>query len=138
MPYKVDWLIKDEVVLLTFWGVQEIEDLRESLLESRRLKIDSPLEIVHSVADIRKLTHSVKMQDSMRVARELGEDKKSQGWAITVGKIDIMTKMGIAVTRSVLGRTTISFETMDEAFEFLKEKDENLSWDKINVELLES
>ncbi len=137
MPHRVDWLIEDEVLLYIFWGEMTTDDLRSALTEVTQYIAESPQHSIHTISDIRSVTIALKMQDSMKVVREFREDAKTGGWSITVGKLDIVTKMGIAVSRSLLKNKSTSFDTMDEALNHLKQEDSNLSWDKANMDLLE-
>lgn len=137
MSYKVDWLIENEVLIYIFWGETTVEDLRAALTEVATLISQSPRESIHTVSDIRNVTYALKMQDTMKVVREFRDTATMGGWSITVGELDIIMKMGIAVARSLLKNKTISFDTMDEALTHLKQEDSTLSWDKANTDLLE-
>lgn len=137
MAYKVEWLIKDEVILSIPLGATTIEDLRGMLGDVAELLSQSSNDSIHTISDIRSVTHPLKMQDSMKVVRELRDSVTTNGWSITVGKLNIMTKMGIAVSRSLLKNKATSFDTMDEALAHLRQEDSDLSWDKLNTELLE-
>ncbi len=136
MPYQVKWFIENEVVLLIYTGDQSVEDLRGSLLEAGVLVKGSPRETVHTISDITKVTYSLKMQDSMRVIREIPSSQKD-GWQVTVGKLDVVTKMGLAVSKSILRSKITSVDTMDEAIAHLKEVDTELRWHKARMNLLE-
>ncbi len=135
MPYKVEWLIKDEILLYTFWGTMTVEDLKGAFSEMVTLMGASPNENIHTISDISKVVEGVKMQQTMRIVREYRYHMETEGWSITVGKLDVITKMGIQVSRSLMKRKATSFDTMDEALAHLKENDTNLSWDKLNSPL---
>ncbi len=137
MPYQVDWLIENEVLLNIFWGEMTVEDLRGTFIDTEAYISQSSYEGIHAISDIRMVTHPLKMQETMRVVREFKDSTKTGGWTITVGKLNIISKMGIAVSRSLMKNKSTSFDTMDEALNHLKQEDSNLSWDKANMDLLE-
>lgn len=137
MSYKVDWLIEDEIILSIPRGATTVEDLRAMLGEVAEFLSQSSNDSIHTITDIRSVTHPLKMQESMKIVREFRDSVTTDGWSITVGKLNIMTKMGIAVSRSLLKNNATSFDTTDEALAHLRQEDSNLSWDKLNTELLE-
>lgn len=136
MKHKIQWLIENEIVLLIFEGELQPDDLRNALTDMTDVINQSPGGALHVITDMRQITRPISMQDSMRVAREFPVHERID-WQITVGKIDIVTKMSIAVARSVLRTKVISFDTMDEAVTHLKEKVETLNWDNARMNLLE-
>ncbi len=136
MSYKANWLIKNEVVLITYSGDQTVEDLRASLIESGTLIKSSSRTSVHIISDITRVTYSLKIQDTMKVVRELTGNTPNVGWRITVGKVDVVTKMGIAVSKSILRAKIISVGRIDEAITHLKKVDPDLNWIQANKEIL--
>ena len=137
MPYKVDWLIENEILLYTFWGRATVEDLRGAFTELGELISASQNDNIHTISDITKITETVKMQDSMKLVLEFRAGMSTKGWSITVGKLDVFTKMGITVSRSLMQRKATTFDTMDEALAHLKAEDSSLSWDKLNTDFLD-
>lgn len=136
MKHNIQWLIENEVIILFFEGELQPDDLRSALTELTNFIDQSSGGKLHVITDMRQVTRPLTMQDSMKVAREFPVHERI-AWQITVGKIDIVTKMSIAVVRSVLQTKVISFNTMDEAVAHLKEKVEALSWNSAEMNLLE-
>lgn len=137
MPYQIDWLIENEVMLYIFWGEITSDDLRSALIEASEIRKKIANDHIHSISDTRAVTYNLKIQDTMKVVRELGDIAKTSGWSVTVGKLDFVAKMGIATSRTFLKNKVMSFDTMDEALSRLKQEENNLSWDKLNTEVLE-
>ena len=84
---------------------------------------------VHMINDISGLKREVPMQDSIRVVKDF-DAQSNAGWDIVVGKLDLIKKLSIRVSRSILHTKSINFETMNEAIAHLKKEDPDLSWDK--------
>src|SRR5690606_2190038 len=127
MPYETKWFIRNEIILNRFWGEVTADDLRQALTETHILMDSSSRELVHIFTDVRKVTYSLKVQDSLKIIREFKREEM-QGWEITVGQLDSITKFGLLISRSVLKQKAISFLTMEEAIAYLKKQDDTLTW----------
>lgn len=138
MAYKTEWLIPGEIILTNYWGEQTLEDLNANGEDMLKLYEEMGVSNTkHVVTDTRKITRALSMQDVMRYLRTRPKDD-FDGWAVTVGNTDIIIKLGMKLTHSVLGVKLNQFKTMSEALEFLKEQDNSLHWDLIRHELLDS
>lgn len=132
MPYSVNWLIENEIVYVHYSGVMTVEDLRACLLESMDYMDRSPRALVHAVNDIGDVIEAVSMKDSMTVIREVGTHPRA-GWSFSVGEKSSIIKMVSGLGASVFKLRYRAFDTLDEAFEHLKDFDSAVSWDKLDL-----
>lgn len=136
MPYRVDWLIPDQVVIMIYWGEQTVDDLRNALIEGNRLGAVSPYENVHSISDNRRVSKTISLSNAMRISYSL-QQKTLIGWAITIGNLDVLLTMIVRVSRTLLGIPIQMVNSMDEALAFLREAQPDLSWDALNQQVLD-
>ncbi len=71
----------------------------------------------------------------MNVVRQVETHPRS-GWSITLREKSVLIKMGIMFGKSVFKLRNRTFNTLQEAKEFLKQMDATLSWDRANHALL--
>ncbi|GAB5493070.1 MAG: hypothetical protein Phog2KO_32850 [Phototrophicaceae bacterium] len=137
MPYEVNWIIKDEIIYIKFWGNGSSEELREALTTVTKMRKDSPRNLVHIITDIKKVARAVPFQDSVKIMREF-QSPSDDGWEIVVGNLNKIMELSLKISRSLLSTKSINFKSIDDAFSHLKKEDSSLSWDKLNQELVDS
>lgn len=135
MEQKAQWLIDNQLLLQTLIGDQDITKHRTLTKQTYDLIISSPHKIVHIIADIRRVTYGLPIQDSMRVAREF-HTKDRLGYVVTIGQVDLLVKLGTSIVKNFVNYELHNTKTMTQALDYLKEKEPDLNWDQINQELV--
>ena len=132
MPYSMKWYIKDELIHLQYWGVTTVDELRESMVKSSEWIENSPREIVHTIIDVGGIVEQVSLKDSMRIVREIGTHSRG-GWSLTIGEKSKLIQMSSALGSSIFKVRYRSFATLEQALAHLKEFDQGISWDKVEL-----
>ncbi len=132
MPFSVKWYIKDEIVFAHYSGITTAEELRESLIMTKKLIESSPREFVHVISDVGDVTESLSTKESMRVVREV-ESHPRAGWTFSVGVKSNMVKMGAGLGASIFKLRYRAFDTLEQATAHLKQFDQRISWDKVEA-----
>lgn len=123
MAYTVGWHQNQRVIQVRFWGdttVEELKEMFESLIEHMDTG-DAPVHTLTDVTEMRKFPLSIAaIKNTMPRA-----DHPNQGWNVVVGGPVLVQSFSQIISR-VLNVRYRSFQTMDEALEFLATQDETL------------
>ncbi len=134
MSYAVSWYIENEIVYVHYAGVTTADELRESLIKAKAMIEQSSRQLVHVLTDVGDVTEPLGPMESLRIIREEGSHSRA-GWQIILREKSVIMKMGIAFGTSILKSRTRTFNTLEESDEFLRQMDDSLSWDKVNISL---
>lgn len=140
MPYTVNWYIKDEIIYVRYSGAVTADELHQSLIAANKLIDVSPRDFVHAINDVGDVTEPVSIKDSMRIVREVGNHPRT-GWTLTIRTQSNLLKMGSGLGASIFKLRYRAFDTLDQALHHLKQFDQRISWDKVELttsELLET
>src|SRR5262245_29744198 len=132
MPFSINWLIKDEVIFVKYYGVTTPEELRACLLKMGELIESSPRYLVHAINDVGDITKTVALKDSVRIVREVGHHPR-YGWTVAIREKSMLVKMGSAIGASIFKLRFRAFSTLDQAITHLKASDRELSWHKMDI-----
>lgn len=135
MPYETKWLIEGEIIYSRFWGISTEDELRQALTQVAEMRDNSSRDTVHTITDTSKVTQVLPFQDSLRVVKEF-DSNQDDSWEIVVGKMNSIMKLSLSISRSVLKTKVINLQTIDEAIEHLKKEDPDLTWEKMNDNIL--
>lgn len=130
MSYSIKWYIEDEIIYIRYSGTPTYDEFREAILEANELIEGSSRSLVHTVSDLGDVTRTPSPKDSLKLAREVGVHERV-GWTIFIRETAGLTKMIVAMFTSLTKVRTRSFNTMDEAIDFLKSMDTDLNWEKV-------
>lgn len=128
------WLIDNQVLLQTFVGDQDVDIYRQTTQQAYDLAMASSEKVVHVIADIRKVTYTLPLQDTMQVARSFQSGKA--GHTITVGKLDLAARLGATIAKTLLNYQLHDVKTMSAAIDYLKRQEPDLNWHALNVHLV--
>ena len=129
MPYKIDWIIPNQVLYIYSYGYTSLTDGENMIRESFELAektLDNHEFLVHVVTDSRHVTKSdVGVNDMRRIFSEQKGRAQRPGWSIVVTPSPIMRFLGAIALQfmDVRGRQVA---TVEDALEFLADSDENL------------
>ncbi len=135
MPYSLNWYIENEIIYLHYSGEVTKDELYESLMENKRMVDNSPREWVHLISDVGDVTTPLSPKHSLDVVRKIGDSPKG-GWTLVLREQSVIIKMSVAFGTSIFKTRTRTFDTLEEAEAFLKEKDTNINWDAIDKSVL--
>jgi hypothetical protein len=123
MAYHVEWYHPNRVILARFWGDTSVEELKE-MFESLIARMDvgdAPVHTISDITEMRKFPLSIAaIKNAMPRA-----DHPNQGWNVVVGGPVLAHSFSQIISR-VLNVRYRSFQTRDEALEFLAMQDETL------------
>ncbi|MCA0458081.1 MAG: hypothetical protein LCI00_29210 [Chloroflexi bacterium] len=130
MPYQLDWYIENEILYSRYFGTVTPDDMQACLQKAMEMIESSPREIVHSINDVGDVLEAVSMKDSMTILRKVGTHPRA-GWSFSIREKSRLIKMTGAMGSSLFKLRYRAFETLEEALEYLKGFDQNISWDRI-------
>ena len=135
MPYSVDWLIPGQVIYACYSGEFTEDELRMSLRTLIDMIDSSSSPYVHIIADTGDVTKPVPPQKVLKISREVGSHERT-GWNLILRERSTLVKMGVAFGSTLIKSKIRSFDTFEDAEQFLRKIDETLSWDKVNRAIL--
>ena len=129
MPFELSWYLENRVILLA----SQANNSDENLLDMDQKVIDylnqSSAPLVHLIMDQRKAPppSSSRAASQIKLASQLKWPKHPKyGWAIMVGPTNSLQRFVIAVATNFFKVRQRSFDTMDEALDFLNDIDSSL------------
>ncbi|MBC8170452.1 MAG: hypothetical protein H7X77_02230 [Anaerolineae bacterium] len=125
MPYHIDWLVKDRVLLTTFSGVLTLDELIE-FIDTIMLEIQQGQPMVHHVSNslgMERVEFSLKTLQTLTRAKKIVD---ALGWQIDINRNPLL-KMISGIASQFANARTRTFATADEAISFLKERDQTLA-----------
>jgi hypothetical protein len=131
MPFTINWLIENEIVLSRYYGVVTADELYVCLTTAKAMIESSPRALVHILTDVGDITQGIPLGESIRIVRSLGAHPRA-GWTITLREKSVVLRMGIALGRSLLKARARTFDTYDQAVAHLKQFDPLLNWSSLN------
>ncbi len=131
MPYQVNWYIENQIIYTHYSGIMSPDDLRESLQKCLQMIESSPREIVHAISDVGDVVEAISMKESLNILRETGTHPRS-GWNFTIRQKSSMMKMVAAMGSSIFNLRYRTFDTLDESLRYLKDFDQNISWEQVD------
>ena len=134
MTYSIDWLIPGQIIYAYFSGVLEENEVRDALMSILDMIKNSDYPYVHIIDDTGDITMPLSPKKMLEISRELINNDRL-GWSLIIREKSILVKMGVAFGSSVIKSKVRSFNTFDEAAQFLKEVDGMLDWSQMNSEL---
>ena len=131
MPYSINWYIENEIIYIHYSGTPTYDEFRDAILTANDLIEGSSRILVHIISDLGDVTQIPSSKDALKLAREVGAHERV-GWTIFIRETSALTKMMVAMFTSLTKVRTRSFNTIDEAINFLENMDPNLNWEKVN------
>jgi hypothetical protein len=124
MPYKMIWLVPERVIMTQFWGRVTLEDV-QGFVDELEAKIEEGTPLIHHISDgleIEKI--EIKLKTFQLFLRGMRPPAK-MGWHIEVTRnpINLMISALANQFAHIRYRT---FDTVQEAFQFLSTNDETL------------
>ena len=136
MPVKIGWLIPGEVIYQRWWGVCTLDDVRyinDTALEMMAQYPDRPL--IHHVANG---TGQEKVEGGLSQIRHTFTtlDHPQTGWILLI--VDqILLRFVVNIALQIGVKSRIRFmDNVDEWQPFLKERDNTIDWDKLDLEVI--
>jgi hypothetical protein len=129
MPSQIDWYIPGQVLYASSWGEVTIEQLIEHIATNQRLVREGTHSLVHTISNVTHLTKYPPIYESVKVFNQFRHSAPpNTGWALTVGFKDPVVKFATTVIQQLFGVRLRSFDTVDEAVDFIKTVDRELDW----------
>ncbi len=129
MPVVNTWYIPEQIGYIRFYGEVTEDELRKFMDDGERMIDSSNRANVHFIINLTELSHPVSLASAIKIARERKKHPRS-GWSITVGQQSSFTKFISDVTGQILNTRMRTFDTTQEALEFLREMDETIDWSR--------
>jgi len=129
MPYKINWIIPNQILYIYSYGFTSLTDGENMIRESFELA-EKTLEdhefLVHVITDSRHVTkNDVNVNDMRRIFSEQKGRAQRPGWTMVVTPSPILRFLGSIALQfmDVRGRQVA---TVEDAIEFLVDSDDNL------------
>jgi hypothetical protein len=137
MAYAIGWYIEGEVVYVQYSGVASVEEMHQEMIEANEFLAQGTRPLVHMLVDTTKVTKASTLVEVAQAMKGFRLDPHA-GWIITVGEPDKLVKFITSIARQIWRVRQRSFDTMDEAIDFLREVDGELDWNKAEASILTS
>ncbi len=135
MPHKTCWYIEKEVLYAEFSGATTVLEARTFLEEMNAYARQGHHSKVHVVVNLSGVTRPLNIAGIAQAFYNFKPDPKV-GWAVTVTQQNTALKFTIRLASQVLGVMRSSFDTVQEALDFLREMDSEVNWDKADPGVL--
>jgi hypothetical protein len=129
MAFELSWYLENRVILLTGHGEGSDQNLLDIDQQVINYLNQSNATLVHLIMDQRNLPppSSSKAASQIKLASQLKWPKHPKyGWAILVGPSNSLQRFVIAVATNFFKVRQRTFDTMDEALDFLNDIDSTL------------
>jgi hypothetical protein len=131
MPYSFDWVVQGRVVLEKAFGDVTIEELVRFNAEVTTLIAEQGIAPVHVIVDLTNVgKYPSSLKDIMSTMRQRVPDKV--GWMLVVTQNPIMRFVASIIFQLARLRVRM-FQTIQEALDFLKENDDSLPPDNLQI-----
>lgn len=134
MTNHIDWLIPNQVILITYIGAQNYDTLYAMMEQLKVLAEASPEPHIHTVSDMRAADNVVSLPDTLRVMRRIHTDKNKH--IIMVGESGSIIDLVLKLSDNLFHTSNTRAQTMEEAIAQLKTREPNLDWDALNSDLM--
>ena len=125
MPYKIAWYQQDRIGVSEFEGVLTTEEIRAYMQQAYSM-IDAGVPLVHFVIDIRALRKIESVPEALKAVQATPVHPNA-GWNIVVGTINPLVTFVVDFLGTLTKSRYRRFDTMPEALNFLKERDQTLA-----------
>jgi hypothetical protein len=123
MAHQTSWYIPRRVVLQRLYGTLTIEELKQINSEFEQC-LNEGIPMVHVLVDVSGVErYPIKLHE---IAQAMQHGDEREGWVMLIGANPILKFLGSAITQLAKLRFR-TFNTVEEAFEFLKQQDYTLS-----------
>lgn len=136
MPHKSRWYIEKEVLYAQFWAETTILDARTFLEEMNAYARQGHRPQVHVLVDLSRVTRPLGVAGLAQAVYNFTPDPRL-GWAVTVSDRNSALKMTVRLAYQLLGAQRRSFDTLQEALDFLRLSDPDIDWNKADPHVLE-
>jgi hypothetical protein len=125
----MQWYVDNKILFIQYWGEVTVDDLRRQIELNNRYIDESDAPLVHMIIDVSQITQPASMKD-LTAALAGFKPHPRGGWTITVGEKDPLTKFVSYIGRQLFRLRQRSFETFQQAVDFLKFMDTTIDWSK--------
>lgn len=133
MAYQIDWLVQDRVIYAKVWAEQTLEEIQESN-EAVLQYLNAGTPLIHIILDDSGLEKTPVNLAQLKGATQFLRHE-SLGWGITIGKTSGTTKFLTGMLASLFGIRYRRCETLEEALEFLQQRDTTVNWTDVDTRL---
>ena len=125
MPYKTEWYVEKRIILTSYTGIINVEDIRGQIDETHAL-IEQGTPLIHSIIDLSQIEKwpPLNVVNEFR-AMNIESVRERIGWSIIVAN-NVVLKFGSALFAPIFNLRQRIFSTLEEALAFLQENDPTL------------
>ena len=134
MPYSLDWYIPSQILFNRYYGVMTEEDLRKSMVQIEASMKASTMPFVHVIIHVADITENLPLPTILKVMKDFPTQRG--GWVLNVGTQSRITKMLISLGSQVANTRSRAVDTLDEAFQFLRDVDNTIQWEHADAAVI--
>ena len=125
MPYQTVWYVEKRIILTSYTGIINVEDIRGQIDETHAL-IEQGTPLIHSIIDLSQIEKwpPLNVVNEFR-AMNIESVRERIGWSVIVAN-NVLLKFGSALFAPIFNLRQRIFSTLDEALIFLQENDPTL------------
>jgi hypothetical protein len=132
MPYSIRWYIEGEVIYIQNRLETSTQELHDLLMDINAYIAQSERPLVHVINDLSQVTKPFSLVEIAQALKGIRPDPR-MGWVIMVGEKDKLVKFISSIARQLLHVRQRSYETLEEALDFLRDIDSGLDWSKADA-----
>ena len=125
MPFTISWYMPDRIIYVELSGTVTAADVQAFIAQMYDMVASSKLP-VHSITD----THRVVKIESIPAVFKTAQAApmhQNAGWSIMVGSINPFVNFAADFVSSIMHSRYRRFDTMQQALDFVQERDETLT-----------
>jgi hypothetical protein len=124
MPFSISWYVPDRVILVELSGVLTTTEIQTFTAQSYEM-IAAGKPLVHFITDSQQIRKIESIPEALK-AVQASPNHENGGWYIMVGSINPFVNFASDFVSSIMRSRYRRFDTMQEALDFIKERDESL------------
>jgi hypothetical protein len=134
--FSIEWYVEDQVLFVKHWGATKAEEVRIQM-ETMNHQLDlSTGQSIHVIIDLSEVTKALSMKDFPKAFAHFKTHPKYR-WTMMVGQKDAMVRFASSVATNLFRAPLRTFNTNEQAIEFLRTIDPAIDWSKANQSVLE-
>ncbi len=125
MPYKVEWLVENRVLISRYTGILTMEDARGQVKEGNAM-LRNGIPLTHSIVDMTGVDKLPPLQAASEfMSTDLSDVRDKLGWTIIITNNKFL-KFASSLFVPMFKVRQRFFGSLDEALAFLQEEDSTL------------
>lgn len=134
--FSIEWYVEDQVLFVKHWGPTRADEVRLQM-EMMNHQLDlSSAQSIHVIIDLSSVTRALSVKEFPKAFGSYKTHPKYR-WTMMVGQKDPLVRFASTVATNLFRAPLRTFDTNEQAVEFLRSIDPEIDWTKANPLVLE-